>query len=229
MENWISVEPASGAGGEDPQTVEVTVQEAEDVSILNGKEPRKTILTVSDGSTSKQVTILQKGYLYRDLSFVARRGSNPLFTARASVLNFPEALQEQIYWCIDRLCWRFEGYTSDPSEVKDYIAPAGTVTFFLPPEDRDGKTKIIYHGDSSHLQVFGDTTQDIPLVIKYNNYVEFDFTELNENRTKKFRPITIIISDVEEGKDFYYSFGVDYGNGDGVIWGPRTRVNFRQL
>lgn len=224
MENWISVEPISGTGGKDPQTVEVTVQEA--ASVYGGKEPRKTILTVSDGSTSKQVNILQKGYLYSEIPFVVRRETNSLFTARASVNNLPEALQQQVYWCIDKLCWRFEGYTGDASEIKDYIAPAGTVTFFLPEGDRDGKTKIIYHGDSSHSQVFGDTTQDIPLADKYNNYVEFDFTELNENRTKKFRPITIMISDVEEDKDFYYSFGVDYGDGSGVQWGPRTRVHF---
>lgn len=61
-------------------------------------------------------------------------------------------------------------------------------------------------------------------MLKYNNYVEFDFTELNENRTKKFKPITILIDDAEEGKNFYYSFGIDYGNG--VVWQPKATLSF---
>ena len=134
-------------------------------------------------------------------------------------------MQQSTYWCIDKFYWRFEGYTSNPSEVKDYIAPAGTVTLFPPVDDTEGKTNIIYHGNSSPSQVFGDTTQDIPLANKYNNYVEFDFTELNENRTKKFKPITILISNVEENKDFYYSFGIDYGDGN-VLWTGKTRIHF---
>lgn len=224
MENWISVEPVSGVGNNEPQTVTISVQEAE--SVRGGVEPRTSKLTVTTNSLSKQINIAQKGLIYNDIPFIVTRQSNSKFIARFSILNLPEEIQQLTYWCIDKFCWRFEGYTGDASEIKDYIAPAGTVTFFLPEGDRDGKTKIIYHGDSSYSQVFGDTTQDIPLANKYNNYVEFDFTELNENRTKKFKPITITIDDVEEDKDFYYSFGVDYGDGTGVVWGPRARIHF---
>lgn len=224
MENWISVEPISGVAGADPTTVNVIVEAAPQV--LGGKEPRQTQLIISNDNIQKQVNIVQKGSLYINIRFKVSRQSNSKFTASTSIDNLPESQQEPIYWCIDKFCWRFEGYTGDASEIKDYIAPAGTVTLFLPEDDRDGKTKIIYHGDSSNSQVFGDTTQDIPLINKYNNYVEFDFTELNENRTKKFKPVTIQIIDVEENKDFYYSFGIDYGDGNGVQWTPKTRIHF---
>lgn len=223
MESWISAEPNNGIASVYPTTVNVTVQAAQ--SVIGGREPRQTKLIISNNNTQKEINIIQKGALYTNLGFKVSRQSNAKFMAAFSLTNLAEELQEQVYWCIDRFCWRFEGYPNNLSNP-GWVAPTGTVTLFPPENDRDGKTKIIYHGDASVSQVFGDTNQDIPLVLKYNNYVEFDFTELNENRTKKFKPIVILISDAEENKDFYYSFGIDDGSDAGLIWTPKTRLHF---
>lgn len=221
MEDWISIEPNSGVASVDPTNVNITVEAAP--QILGGKEPRQTQLIISNNNIQKQVNIVQKGSLYLNMLFKVSRQTNGKFTASASINSFSEGLQEQVYWCIDRFCWRFEGYTNNQF-APGWIAPTGTVSLFRPSDDINNKTKIIYHGDASHSQVFGDTNKDIDLEFKHNNYVEFDFTELNENRTKKFKPVTILINDAEESKNFYYSFGVDYGGG--VVWGPKTRLSF---
>lgn len=222
MEEYISVQPISGIGDKQPHTVQISIQPLQEDSINDGYVPRQGSILVKTKNQQKIVTIKQKGNCIRTPVFSQPElDSNQTYKTFCGTdsYNIPEPVREQIVWCIDKLYLRFGGFIGTSRKA---IVP-GDVNIFSSDDDPDYKMKIIYHGDSTKEHIFGDTTQEDVLTMQ--NYVEFDFTEINENLTKAFKPILIIITNNEPNIQYYIQFGTKVGDEE-IQWFSKQPLRF---
>lgn len=222
MEEYISVQPISGIGDKQPHTVQISVQSLQEDSINDGYVPRQGSILVKTKNQQKIVTIKQKGNCIRTPVFSQPElDSNQTYKmfCGADSYDVPDPVKEQIVWCIDKFYLRFGGFIGTSRKA---IVP-GDVNIFSSDDDPDYKMKIIYHGDSTKEHIFGDTTQEDVLTMQ--NYVEFDFTEINENLTKAFKPILIIITNNEPNIQYYIQFGTKVGDEE-IQWFSKQPLRF---